>query len=214
MRLLRGEHPARANLWSDVESPVSVRTNPPLVSCMLIDTGRPCIAGDCALVSSTDPPLALGHLVRPPEETWISSKTFWVFGILKSNHGIPPPNHSSFAMVDTPNFPPTDGSILVLPGFADFHAVHNPDLPWARFPSREDPTKSEAITFAQFANATHRIAHTFRPHRQGDHDGEVVGVIINCDSILYCATIVGLVRAGFVVCHILRSNQCTWANSP
>ena len=117
-------------------------------------------------------------------------------------------HHIPFAMVDTPNFPPTDGSILVLPGFADFHAVHNPDLPWAVFPSREDATKSESISFAEFANATHRIAHAFRPHREGNHDGEVVGVVINCDSILYCATIVGLARAGFVVRLPLRHADC------
>lgn len=103
-------------------------------------------------------------------------------------------------MVGAPSkFPPTDGSILILPGFADFHATYNPDLPWVVFPSRENPTSIESISFAEFADATHRIAHVFRPHREGSHDGEVVGVVIHCDSILYCATIVGLVRAGFIV---------------
>ena len=30
-------------------------------------------------------------------------------------------------------------------------------------------------------------------------EGEVVGVVINCDTILYCALLVGMVRAGLVV---------------
>ena len=102
-------------------------------------------------------------------------------------------------MSSTPKFPPLDGSIPVLPGFADFHAEHNPDRPWVVFPSRQDPTKVESISYAEFARATHRVAHAFRPNREGQRDGEVVAVVVNCDSIMYLAMIVGLVRAGFVV---------------
>lgn len=95
--------------------------------------------------------------------------------------------------------PPVDGSISLFPGFVDFHAKHNPERPWVLFPSFEDPSKATAITYTELANATHRIAHRARPGREGP-EGLVVGLLINCDSILYVALMHGLLRAGIVVC--------------
>ena len=95
--------------------------------------------------------------------------------------------------------PPLDGSLTVIPGFVDFHAKHNPEHPWALYPSFEDPSKPAAITFAELANATHRIAHLSRPGRRGPENA-VVGLLIHCDSLLYVAVIQGLMRAGMVVC--------------
>ena len=95
--------------------------------------------------------------------------------------------------------PPLDGSLTVVPGFVDFHAKHNPERPWVLFPSFNDPAKATSITFAELANATHRIAHLARPGRQGT-EGAVVGLLINCDTILYIALMHGLMRAGIVVC--------------
>ena len=92
--------------------------------------------------------------------------------------------------------PPLDGSIDVLPGLVDFHAERNPEHAWAIFPSASGGISS--ISFAEFAKATHRIAHILRPNRSGP-EGEVVAVIVNCDSILYVALLVGMVRAGLVV---------------
>ena len=105
-----------------------------------------------------------------------------------------------------PRRPPLDGSLTVVPGFVDFHAEHNPDLPWTKFPSRADPTKAESISFAEFARASHRVAHYIRPHRQGG-DGEVVAVLIHCDSVLYVAVIAGFIRAGVVVRHLTYQPQ-------
>ena len=55
-----------------------------------------------------------------------------------------------------------------------------------------------AVSYNEFADATHRIAHTVRegPIRG---NGEVVAVIIHCDSVLYLAALAGLVRAGLTV---------------
>ena len=111
----------------------------------------------------------------------------------------PIPVLRSHDMSATPEFPPLDGSIPPLPGFADFHAEHNPDLPWALFQSKQDPSKVDRITYLEFARATHRLAHAVRPDRKEGQDGDVVGVVIHCDSVLYLATLVGLVRAGLVV---------------
>ncbi|KAH9928993.1 hypothetical protein B0H21DRAFT_700203 [Amylocystis lapponica] len=90
-------------------------------------------------------------------------------------------------------FPPTDGSIPVIPGFLDFHAERNPTYPMFVFPSDDIPS----ISFREFAEATHRIAHILRPTRSGP-DGAVVAVLIHCDTILYDALLVGIIRAGMV----------------
>jgi acyl-CoA synthetase (AMP-forming)/AMP-acid ligase II len=100
--------------------------------------------------------------------------------------------------MDTPVFPPTDGSLTFSPGLVDFHAEHNPDRPWTVFPSRADPSQLESITFAELAKATHRIAHRIRPQRQGP-EASVIALLINCDAPLYAATMHGMSRAGLVV---------------
>ena len=104
--------------------------------------------------------------------------------------------------------PPHDGSLTVIPGFVDFHAEHNADFPWAKYPSRSEPGAIEVITFSQFAEATHRVAHKVRPARQGS-DGEVVTLLIHCDTILYVTTLAGLIRANIVV-----SAATIFASSP
>ncbi|KIP07411.1 hypothetical protein PHLGIDRAFT_105771 [Phlebiopsis gigantea 11061_1 CR5-6] len=91
-------------------------------------------------------------------------------------------------------FPPSDGSVSVIPGFVDFQAHHNADRPWVLFPSGS-PVGS--ISFREFADATHRVAHHFCPDKRRVH-GEVVALIINCDVVLYLAVVCGLVRAGFI----------------
>lgn len=104
-----------------------------------------------------------------------------------------------------------DGSIPVLPGFLDFHAANNPGRPWALFTS---PTGgSSSISFEELARATHRLAHSVRPNRYGS-DGEVVALVANCDTILYVAAIIGLIRAGLVVrftlyAHVTQGTQRT-----
>lgn len=100
--------------------------------------------------------------------------------------------------MSSPVLPPLDGSLTLTPGFIDFHAKHNADLPWVVFPSPDDPEKLGSVSFAELAKGTHRIAHRARPGRQGP-DGEVVGLLIHCDALLYAAVIHGLARAGLVV---------------
>ena len=106
-------------------------------------------------------------------------------------------------MSSHPAFPPLDGSIPVLPGFVDFQAEHNPDRPWAIFPSGDHV---ESISFKQFSDATHRAARAFRPGGSLAK-GEVVAVIALCDSMLYIALVTGLVRAGYVVSETYFSSR-------
>ncbi|KAJ3555779.1 hypothetical protein NM688_g2383 [Phlebia brevispora] len=98
---------------------------------------------------------------------------------------------------DLPAVPPLDGSVTVLPGFVDFQAKHNPEKPCAVFPSSTSPTGVDSVTFKEFAKATHRVAHAVRPGRKGE-EGEVVGVVIHTDALLYMALLAGMARAGLV----------------
>ncbi|KAI0087796.1 hypothetical protein BDY19DRAFT_1010558 [Irpex rosettiformis] len=93
------------------------------------------------------------------------------------------------------NLPPADGSLTVVPGFIDYHAEHNPDRPWAIFPSDTSPAEATSISFGEFARATHRVAYHVRPVCKGT-EREVVGIIVHTDAILYMAVIAGLMRAG------------------
>ncbi|KAF9814140.1 hypothetical protein IEO21_05278 [Rhodonia placenta] len=94
--------------------------------------------------------------------------------------------------------PPIDGTVTVLPGFLDFHAEHNPNASCFIFPFPDiSSDETRTISFSQFAEATHRIAHAFRPRREGP-EGAVVVVLVNCDTLLYHALLAGLVRAGLV----------------
>lgn len=104
---------------------------------------------------------------------------------------------TSLTMSLSPALPPLDGSISVLPGFVDFHAKHNADLPWALL-SAGPELPVQSVSFAQYAGATHRVAHLLRPERVGK-DKDVVAILVNCDTIVYLALIAGLVRAGLVV---------------
>lgn len=108
--------------------------------------------------------------------------------------------------MSTPVFPPLDGSITVLPGFADFHAKHNPQREWVRL-AHEGAAPPTTLSFADFADATHRVARFFRPDGQSA-GGEIVAVLIHCDTVLYLATLMGLVRAGYVVRG--RSSCCVF----
>ncbi|KAH9932151.1 hypothetical protein B0H21DRAFT_699704 [Amylocystis lapponica] len=94
--------------------------------------------------------------------------------------------------------PPLDETLAIFPHFVDFHAQHNPTRPFHVFPSpNPSSTNTIALSFLDFANATHRVAHIIRPGRAG-LDGAVVAVLINADVTLYHALIVGLTRAGLI----------------
>ncbi|EKM50758.1 uncharacterized protein PHACADRAFT_153008 [Phanerochaete carnosa HHB-10118-sp] len=99
-------------------------------------------------------------------------------------------------MCSNPARPPLDGSIPILPGFIDFHAQHNPEQPWALL-SAGPGLPVEAISFAEFARATNRVAHRLRPNRSGP-DNEVIAILISCDTVLYLAMLAGTMRAGIV----------------
>lgn len=99
---------------------------------------------------------------------------------------------------DTKHYPSNDGTLPAVEGQLDWHAEHNPNVPWVLFPSPEDPTTVRSLSFSDFALASHRIAHVLRPGRSGA-DGEPIAMIFHCDTIHYNAMIAGAMRAGLVV---------------
>ena len=100
------------------------------------------------------------------------------------------------------SYPPGDGSLPALVGNLDWHAEHNPSVTWVAFPSPVNPTTIRTLSYLDFARASHRIAHTLRPGRTGD-GGEVLAMLLNCDTIHYNALIAGSIRAGFVVSKLV-----------
>lgn len=98
----------------------------------------------------------------------------------------------------SPVLPPLNGSLSLIPGLVDFHAEYNSTSPFFLFlfPDLSSDTLG-SISFLEFAQAIHRVAHSFRPGRKGE-EGAVVAIIANCDTLLYHALVAGLIRAGLV----------------
>jgi acyl-CoA synthetase (AMP-forming)/AMP-acid ligase II len=95
--------------------------------------------------------------------------------------------------------PPVDGSVT-LPEVLDFHTKHNPDYPLYQF-QEDGASEITNVNYFEFTRAADRVAHHFRPGRQG-RDGEIVAVVALSDTLLYHAVTLGLMRAGMVVSHL------------
>lgn len=100
-------------------------------------------------------------------------------------------------------YPPLDGSVTALPGLVDFQAKHNPHHPWVAFPSTYPRNQSTYITYLEFCKATHRVAHHVHAN-DAMSAGQVVALVVRCDIVVYLAYMLGLIRAGYMVCNLLR----------
>ena len=107
------------------------------------------------------------------------------------------------------SLPPLDGTLPTIPDIVDFHVAHNPDLPWYIFPSKGSPDQLVPLTYREMAEASHRVAHILRPNREG-REGEIIVLLLNTDTVLYNAVVVGLLRAGFVVCKLDSASSRLW----
>ncbi|KIP12212.1 hypothetical protein PHLGIDRAFT_508051 [Phlebiopsis gigantea 11061_1 CR5-6] len=114
---------------------------------------------------------------------------------------------------------PLDESLPTLPHIADFYATYNHDAPWLMYPFKGLGDRPGTISYGEMARASHRVAHILRPGREGP-EREVIAVILNTDTVLYAAVILGLMRAGFIpypmsprnspqgVVHMLKATSC------
>ncbi|KAF8436597.1 putative nonribosomal peptide synthetase [Boletus edulis BED1] len=94
------------------------------------------------------------------------------------------------------SLPPLDHSLL-LPDLINFHMERNPSHPIFVYANESVPNTLTEISFLEFGQAAHRVAHALRPSRQGP-DREVVILIANTDTILYHAIVAGLLITGWV----------------
>ncbi|KAF7798250.1 hypothetical protein EIP86_009467 [Pleurotus ostreatoroseus] len=100
-------------------------------------------------------------------------------------------------MASSPLLPTIRPSTRVLPDLFDFHAEHNPDLPWAMYAASE--TTVSSITYLELVKASHRAAYSLGLQELDSTAGrEVVLMLIHCDTILYVTMILGIARAGMV----------------
>lgn len=97
--------------------------------------------------------------------------------------------------------PPTDGSVP--PALAiDFHLDHNPDHTFAILYDVNDSSQT-VITYRQLAHAVHRTAHILNPNNAIPH-GNNVGILVSAHTIQYVVLFLGAMRAGLVVCVLVR----------
>lgn len=94
-----------------------------------------------------------------------------------------------------PKFPQLDCS-LFFHELINFHMQNNPTLPMFAYAGDQGITE---IPFLEFGRAAHRVAHALRPERTGGHDGQVIILIANSDTILHHVVVAGMSIAGLVV---------------
>lgn len=99
--------------------------------------------------------------------------------------------------LDDPVLPPLDGSVNFAEA-VDFNLEHNKSQPFYVFSPRENPQDLVYVSHLEFSRACHRVGHIVRPERQGD-DREVVAILGLADTITYQTTVLGVMRAGWVV---------------
>jgi hypothetical protein len=104
------------------------------------------------------------------------------------------------------SYPPLDGS-LFLPEMIEFNAKHNPTHPFYAF-YEERVNDLCHVSHLEFYRACQRVAHAVRPNREGP-DNTVIGIIANCDTILYQALTMGVIYAGHIVRHLHLSDWST-----
>jgi hypothetical protein len=91
---------------------------------------------------------------------------------------------------------------LAFPELVDYHLAHNPDSTYAIFPGKNVSDEPSRISLLEFGRAAQRFARAVYPGAPAKH-GAVVGLIADCDTLMYMSAIVGLIRAGFTVSGFL-----------
>jgi hypothetical protein len=80
----------------------------------------------------------------------------------------------------------------------DYYAEHHPDSSFTVFPGESADHKPSHVSFLEFGRAAQRFAQAIYPDAPVEHR-EVVGLLINADSLMYLTAIAGIVRSGSTV---------------
>ncbi|KAF8840152.1 acetyl-CoA synthetase-like protein [Paxillus ammoniavirescens] len=102
----------------------------------------------------------------------------------------------STSILPVPEAPPLDCSLL-FSDLINFHMQKNPSFPIFVYANDQAPNGITEITFLEFGRAAHRLAHAFRPARQGN-ERQLMMFIAQTDTILYHAALAGMSIAGLV----------------
>jgi acyl-CoA synthetase (AMP-forming)/AMP-acid ligase II len=87
---------------------------------------------------------------------------------------------------------------LTFPELIDYHLENNPNRTFTLFPGDSVDDEPSGISYLEFGRATQRFARAVRPDAPVKY-GETVGIIANCDSLMYITAVAGLARAGLTV---------------
>jgi acyl-coenzyme A synthetase/AMP-(fatty) acid ligase len=87
---------------------------------------------------------------------------------------------------------------LTVPELIDYYLEHHPDETFAIYPGEKVGDELCRISYLEFARATHRCARAMFPDAPAK-EKEVIGVIVNADSLMWITAIAGIIRAGHTV---------------
>jgi acyl-CoA synthetase (AMP-forming)/AMP-acid ligase II len=94
----------------------------------------------------------------------------------------------------------------------DYHADHNPGHPFTVFPGAAVGDDLSRISYLEFGRATQRFARAIYPDAPVKQR-EVVGVIVNADSLMWTTAVAGLIRAGSTVSDSYVDLTCATPNA-
>jgi hypothetical protein len=83
----------------------------------------------------------------------------------------------------------------------DYHLERNPDQSFTVFPGEYTGEELSRISFLEFGRACHRFARAIYPNAPFK-ENEVVGVVVNADSLMWMTALAGIIRAGATVSTI------------
>ncbi|RPD58224.1 acetyl-CoA synthetase-like protein [Lentinus tigrinus ALCF2SS1-7] len=99
----------------------------------------------------------------------------------------------------------SSASAITIPGLYEWHAEHNPNYSLFRF---HDGQAVKDVTYAQACQGIRRVAKYVRAIAGSPSVArEPVAILANADSITYCLTSVGILRAGHVLFPISVRNS-------
>lgn len=87
---------------------------------------------------------------------------------------------------------------LFIPDVIEFNMANNATQPFYTFVDPDTLSRTKVITHLEFGRAAHRVARLLRPNLDDGHDGTVVALLLQTDTILYTAIVAGLIVAGYV----------------
>jgi acyl-CoA synthetase (AMP-forming)/AMP-acid ligase II len=98
---------------------------------------------------------------------------------------------------------------LTLPEVVEYRLKHDPNHTFTLFPSETADDKPSRITYLEFGRAVQRFA---RAVQSGTNlkKGEVVGLIANCDALLYITAVAGFAHAGITVSRDFLLKHGRW----